>query len=684
MKLRGGFRSHSILILGVCALAGVGAAFPQQSQAQSTAGQEKTSPAQAAQEPDATAAPQNGETPGLTVASDNEEPTAVIHATTRRVVVDMVVTGPDGKPVPSLTEQDFRVFENGKPQSVRAFEVHSPELDRSPLPPAPSELPSDTFVNLEQTPASGPPVVLLLDYLNTPVTDQAYAHEQIVRFLEKKPPSTEVAIFVLTDNLSLLQGYTTDTGKLLAAMRSKAAGLQMPANSERVQKAQITLDAFFDIGKFLAAVDGRKELLWFSESFDMMVLPNERDVEQGTLVIDDAQGSPNSGPVATVTASNMMPSSPAAGVTAGSASGFSNQMGDLRSLQEEMRKVAIALAVTQTAVYPIDVRGLATDPGESAAAPGASALTANPQGRSGTPGMPTAPGSAPAAAQQHTSFLQSMNAAQATMAQIADATGGHAFVNTNGLATAAEQAVSDGTTYYTLVYAPSNLNFDGGLRAIHVALDKPGCKLSYRSAYYAVDSGAVTPDAIQNDSLAAALVHGAPQAQGLIFKAQIDRDGAPAMAPPDSPLAVRAAINGRESKGRREKNEPHPLSGMVQAYDIRLSILAQQLQLTEMPDGRHHAALEVAVYAYAADGRKLGGTRQNLELSMPPAIYEQTLQDGMFHKLHVQLPVEAASLRLAILDPGNHRTASLEVPLPLPPSAQADVAAPSEAGPAAK
>lgn len=154
------------------------------------------------------------------------------------------------------------------------------------------------------------------------------------------------------------------------------------------------------------------------------------------------------------------------------------------------------------------------------------------------------------------------------------------------------------------------------------------------------------------------------------------------MAPPDSPLAVKAAINGRESKPK--KNEARRLSGMVQAYDIRLSILAQLLQLTEMPDGRHRAALEVAVYAYAADGRKLGGTRQNLELSMPRTIYEQTLQDGMFHKLHVQLPVEAASLRLAILDPGNHRTASLEVPLPLPPSAQADVAAPSEAGPAAK
>lgn len=686
MKLPVDPRLRSIFILGVCTLVGVGAAFSLQSHAPGRTIPENTVPAQAAKEPDATAVQQNGETQGLTIAPDNEKPTAVIHASTRRVVVDVVVTGPNGKPVTGLEEQDFQVFENGKPQPVHAFEVHSPEFDRSQLPPAPSDLPSDTFVNLEPTPASGPPVVLLLDCLNTPVADQAYAHEQIVHFLEKKPPSTEVAIFVLTDNLSMLQGYTTDSGKLLAAMRSKAAGLRMPANSEQVQKAQITLDALLEIGKFLAAVDGRKELLWFSESFDMMVLPNAQDTAQGTLATDYQQESPNPGPGVTVTAANMMPSPTTMGATEGSASGFSNQIAEMTALQQQMREVAIALAVSQTAVYPIDVRGLATDPGQSASASPPTTMTANPRGVyvSGTPGMPTAPGAAPASVQQHADFLQSLNAAQATMTQIANATGGHAFLNTNGLAVAAEQALNAGATYYTLVYAPSNPNFDGGLRAIHVALDKPNCKLSYRSAYYAVDAGSVIPDAIQNDSLAAAMVHGAPEAQGLFFKAQIDRDGAPAMAPADSPLALRAATNGRESKGSTKKNVPQPLSGMVQAYDIRLSILAQQLHMTDTPDGFHRAAFEVAVNAYAADGRKLGGTRQDLEVSMPPAIYEQTLQDGLFHKLQVQAPVEAASLRLAIFDPGNHQTASLEVALPLPSDAQAQVAAPADTGPSTK
>jgi hypothetical protein len=116
---------------------------------------------------------------------------------------------------------------------------------------------------------------------------------------------------------------------------------------------------------------------------------------------------------------------------------------------------------------------------------------------------------------------------------------------------------------------------------------------------------------------------------------------------------------------------------MVQPYHIRLAILAQRLQLTAMPDGRRHAALEIAVYAYAADGQKLGGTTQKLEAAMPPVVYAQAIQNGMFHNLRVELPVEAASLRLAILDPGNHQTGSLEVALPLPPSQEAEATVPA-------
>jgi hypothetical protein len=70
---------------------------------------------------------------------------------------------------------------------------------------------------------------------------------------------------------------------------------------------------------------------------------------------------------------------------------------------------------------------------------------------------------------------------------------------------------------------------------------------------------------------------------------------------------------------------------------------------------------------------------------MPAAVYQDAMRNGMFHTLHVDLPVEAASLRLAVLDPGNHHAGSLEVPLPLPPTQQAGAASsPASPGSVAK
>ena len=41
---------------------------------------------------------------------------------------------------------------------------------------------------------------------------------------------------------------------------------------------------FSDMGRFLTTLEGRKNLLWFSESFDMLVLPDARNMEEGTML----------------------------------------------------------------------------------------------------------------------------------------------------------------------------------------------------------------------------------------------------------------------------------------------------------------------------------------------------------------------------------------------------------------
>ena len=50
--------------------------------------------------------------------------TTTLHVSVRRVVVDVVVTDQKGKPVKGLTENDFQVLEDGKPQQIRSFDEH--------------------------------------------------------------------------------------------------------------------------------------------------------------------------------------------------------------------------------------------------------------------------------------------------------------------------------------------------------------------------------------------------------------------------------------------------------------------------------------------------------------------------------------------------------------------------------
>ena len=49
----------------------------------------------------------------------------VFRTTTRLVQVDVVVTDKQGRPIPGLTQADFTVLQDGKPQQVRVFEPHT-------------------------------------------------------------------------------------------------------------------------------------------------------------------------------------------------------------------------------------------------------------------------------------------------------------------------------------------------------------------------------------------------------------------------------------------------------------------------------------------------------------------------------------------------------------------------------
>jgi len=75
--------------------------------------------------------------------------------------------------------------------------------------------------------------LLLLDALNTPMKDQAYVRQQLLAYLNATPPGTRIAIFGLTNQLTILQGFTSDP-ELLKAVTSSKLGKNSPLLQDSV------------------------------------------------------------------------------------------------------------------------------------------------------------------------------------------------------------------------------------------------------------------------------------------------------------------------------------------------------------------------------------------------------------------------------------------------------------------
>ncbi len=74
--------------------------------------------------------------------------------------------------------------------------------------------------------------------------------------------------------------------------------------------------------------------------------------------------------------------------------------------------------------------------------------------------------------------------------EMAYQTGGHAFIDTNGLTQAVATAIADGSSYYTITYTPTEPTGTATFRKIQVQLQQQGLDLTYRRGYYANDPDA--------------------------------------------------------------------------------------------------------------------------------------------------------------------------------------------------
>ncbi|SPE25537.1 exported hypothetical protein [Acidobacteriia bacterium SbA2] len=578
----------------------------------------------------------------------------VLKQKVRRVLVDIVVRDSNGKPVHGLTAKDFSVTEDGRSQNVVSFEEYKLDAPSIALPPnAPSQKPN-VFVNVPKAAERGPLYVILYDMVNMEVEDQITARQQVLKFIRGKPAGTRFAIYVFSDELRLVQGFTDDRDSLFAALDPHNPKPHVPqsfllSRNYGYGDAISTMHVLTRIGEFLEGLPGRKNLIWMAGTFPVALYPHE---------------------------------------------------GDPQDLRDDIRRELNELARAQAAVYPVNIRGVVLNP-EGALTGltpygGSASVEPLPQGSTGgglaTPAANgTTPGGSPdrsTAAMRTGSNLQTSGASGSLASDymvendIATATGGKAFHSDNDLNAALTEVTEDGGNYYLLSYAPTNPRYNGSLRKIHVGLDKSAYQLAYRRFYYADDPDAPVSRRAKKEAgddaseqvavnaqerpLYASLEYGAPLVHQLIFKVRLHAVGPPAQATPEQ--LEKLAQQPGFVRGKNKNPAKLPKDLQLQKYAIYYGVVSKQVHLTD----KRSIPLEFAAVAFDSEGRVLNGIfeqaaeDESLRPGQPPQPAESREPDVYRAMQELDVPVGATSIRVAVRDLSTDRTGAMEIPLPLP------------------
>jgi VWFA-related protein len=382
-----------------------------------------------------------------------------------------VVIDKDGKAVPGLQKENFRVFENGKPQVISFFE---PNVGGGEATALPASIPTpNTFTNIRLADTGSVTNILLLDAVNSWPEDEMYAHVQMVKFLASLPPHLRIGIFTLTpEKLNLIWPLNSDSSALRETVRkissnrsvgAAATAAQQQAllsvltatqkTAQEVQDSQlaesaIALQNFLKRGPgvvqqhnhgafaalhalalYLAGIPGRKNLFWIVGNF------------------------------------------PQCGLTA-----------SLSTCEETLDELADA----GISLYPIDAHGVDVDMG----------LGPDP------------------------SFHQAANRFN-NSEYWAEVTGGRAY-HANDIDREIAAAVDHGSRYYTLAYVPADPKEEGRERTIEVKVS--GDRAVYYRRHYLerTQRDLKTPSTVTpSNPLLPMMGHGLPNSSGIPYRLKV-------------------------------------------------------------------------------------------------------------------------------------------------------------------
>ena len=365
------------------------------------------------------------------------------------VRVDVIVSDRNQQAVTDLTEPDFEVTEDGKPQKIETFKLVTVDGTVKPGDPEPKEIRSEYDEESEAARDDVRLFVIFLDDYHVRRGSAMAAKGALAAFVRKQLGPSDLCAVMYPEMPVSSVLFSRSQSALLSAIEHfegrkydyqprfpfEEQLASYPAVTVEQIRNQVSLSALESLVTHLGSLrEGRKAVILVSEGFSN-VLPAQLN--------DPISSMPGIG-------------NPARG--AQGLESFDDRTAFFSSLdiQQMLRPVYDAANRNNTAIYPVDPRGLATEEFNLSEGVGS---------------------------QTDRQFLQ---ATMDTLRTLASETDGRAIVNRNDLEGGLKQVVRDSSAYYLLGYNSTHTAPDGKFHEIKVKTRRPGVQVRARKGYWAL------------------------------------------------------------------------------------------------------------------------------------------------------------------------------------------------------
>jgi VWFA-related protein len=535
-------------------------------------------------------------------------PATAFPSTVDVVNVDVIVLDRQGRPVEGLTQADFVVKEDGRPQTLSAFEAVDVAESPSSAPEGQQRISTNTAAPVRGDRS----FVIVFDDANLSSYATPRARQVIDDFLARGPRDGDQVTIVPTS------GGTWWTGRL---PEDRDALVSFVGHLEGAWRPDTSPARIWD-HEAIAITNGRDRQLeaevarrYFENNLIPEAYPQDRELAS---VLNVSPGVAMIRAKAQQVYREAVTRLRATLSTLARVSASLSQLRGRKTLllvsegfimdpsQNEFRELIQAARDASAAVYFVDVRGPTGSVGQAGMAGGGAEF-----GR--------------AVEEQDTTTALALASSEGEGARsVAVDTGGDVIQGTN-LAEGMAKVVQ-ARAYYVLGYTSNNTSRDGKFRKIQVSVARPDVTVRGRRGYYAPSS---EPRPLRKEELDPAVRAGLDSAGGS----------------PGIPLRLTSYVFGPQPDGKRQ---------------VLLAAEADVTALHLTPQGGRYAAnLDSYVVVYGLDAGTPERQETRLELAMPPEVFHQVERSGVPIRREFRLAPGRYQARLLVKDEATRRLGSV-------------------------